>query len=62
MLRYGKNEELKNNTTYFTENTSEIVQREETVRDLGVLLSDDGRFKKHLEKVVGTVRQKTSRA
>ena len=59
VLRYGKNEELKNNTMYFTENTSEIVQREETVRDLGVLLSDDGRFKKHLEKVVGTVRQKT---
>ena len=40
VLRYGKNTELKDSTTYFTENTSEIVEREESLRDLGVLMSE----------------------
>ena len=58
VVRYGKNEELKEATMYFTEDTSEIVQRQETVRDLGVILSEDGGFKHHLEKVVTKTRQK----
>ena len=58
VMRYGKNENLKENTMYFTEDTSEIVERQEVIRDLGVLLSEDGGFKHHLEKVVTKTRQK----
>ena len=31
VVRYGKNENLKNETLYFTENTENIVERHETV-------------------------------
>ena len=59
LLRYGKNTELKESTTYFTEDTSEIVEREEVVRELGILLSEDGCFKNHIDKVVAKSKQKS---
>ena len=58
LLRYGQNENLKNETMYFTEDTSEVVERKEVVRDLGVLMSDDGLFKHHLERVISKTKQK----
>ena len=60
VLRYGKNTELKESTTYFTENTSEIVEREESVRDLGVIMSEDATFKLQIDKVVAKANQKAS--
>ena len=51
VVRYGKDENLKNETLYFTENTENIVERQEVVRDLGVLMSDDATFKDQIEKV-----------
>ena len=59
LLRYGKNEDIKNNTMYFTEDTSDLVEREEVVRDLGVMLSEDAQFKNHIDKVVAKTRQKS---
>ena len=59
VVRYGKDENLKNETLYFTENTENIVERQEVVRDLGVMMSDDGSFKDQIEKVAKKVRQKT---
>ena len=44
---------------YFTENTEHIVERQEVVRDLGVLMSDDATFRDQVEKVARKVRQKT---
>ena len=58
VVRYGKDENLKNETLYFTENTENIVERQEVVRDLGVLMSDDATFKDQIEKVAKKVRQK----
>ena len=52
LLRYGPKEELKNNTLYFTDNTQHVIERYSSVRDLGVILSDDGRFEIHIEKVI----------
>ena len=60
VLGYGKNTELKDSTTYFTENTSEIVEREESLRDLGVLMSEDALFKLQIDKVVARANQKAS--
>ena len=59
VVRYGKDENLKDETLYFTENTENIVERYETVRDLGVMMSDDATFKDQIEKVAKKVRQKT---
>ena len=59
VMRYGNDEELKNNTNYFTEETSEIIERFENLRDLGVIMSDDGSFDEQIIKVVKKVRQKT---
>ena len=50
VVRYGKDENLKNETLYFTENTENIVERQEVVRDLGVMMSDDASFKDQIEK------------
>ena len=55
LLRYGPKEELKNNTLYFTDDTQHIIERYSSVRDLGVILSDDGRFETHIEKVIKKV-------
>ena len=52
---YGGNEDIKNDTNYFTNDTSDIIDRSETLRDL----TDDANFTSHIEKVMKKVRQKT---
>ena len=38
VLRYGPNEDLKNETLYFTDNTEHIIERFSSLRDLGVTM------------------------
>ena len=57
-VRYGQNEDLKNSTMYFTANMEDVIQQFSSIRDLGVMISDDARFDTHIEKVVSKVRQK----
>ena len=59
VVRYGQNEELKNNTEYFSGAYEEIIERFETIRDLGVQLSDDASFNEQIENVCKTARQKS---
>ena len=59
VMRYGQNEELKNNTLYLTEDANEVIERFETVKDLGVIMSEDATFNEHIEAVAKKVRQKT---
>ena len=59
VIRYGDDEDLKNNTEYCTKGTNDIIDRYETLRDLGVILSDDATFNEHVQHVVKKVRQKT---
>ena len=59
VVRYGPNEELKNSTEYFSGSYDEIIERFETVRDLGVQLSDDASFNAQIEKVIKKARQKS---
>ena len=35
-----------------------IIERSETLKDLGVILNDEGNFKDHIEKSLGKARQK----
>ena len=58
LLRYGNNEEIKNNTIYFTTNMEEVIDQFSSLRDLGVIMSDSARFDDHIEKVATTVRRK----
>ena len=37
VIRYGNNKDLKEDTNYFTEDTGEIIERFETLQDLGVI-------------------------
>ena len=58
LLRYGTDEDLKENTLYFTANMEEIIQQYSSLRDLGFIMTDNGRFEEHIDKVTRTVRQK----
>ena len=59
VVRYGPNEELKNNTTYFAGNYDEVIEIFSSVRDLGIQLADDGTFDEHTENVCKKARQKS---
>ena len=58
VIRYGPNEELKNNTTYFSGKYEEVIEQYSSLRDLGVQLQDDGTFAEHIANVCRKARQK----
>ena len=58
LLRYGPDEDMKDSTLYFTANMDDVIQQCSSLRDLGVILADNGKFEEHIEKVTKTVRQK----
>ena len=58
VLRYGKNQELKENTIYFTGEMEETITGVNQCRDLGVIMQDDASFTLQQEKVAIKVRQK----
>ena len=57
-MRYGAKEELKNSTSYFTEHMEDVIQQFASLRDLGIAMSESGKFEEHIDKVVRTVRRK----
>ena len=57
VMRHGLNEDVKNDTIYFTDNMENVIDRFTSVKDLGMILSDDSRFEEHIDKVSKTVRQ-----
>jgi hypothetical protein len=58
VIRYGENEDLKNETSYFAGNYDEVIERFNSLRDLGVQLSDDGKFDEHIENTCNKSRKK----
>jgi hypothetical protein len=58
LMRYGPNEEIKDNTLYLTEDAEDIIERFPSLRDLGVIMSDTGRFDDHIDHVAKKVRGK----
>ena len=58
ILRYGKDQELKNSTEYLTPDAEDLIQRKECLRDLGIQMSEDGKFSNHIDSVSSRVRQK----
>ena len=55
-VRYGRDKELQNTIPYHS-NTGSIIAENETVRDLGVLMSKDGTFKTHIKNLGDTAKK-----
>ena len=58
LLRYGKNQELKDGTSYFPADDN-IIEEKEVLRDLGIMMNNVATFDEHIEKVCKTVKQKS---
>ena len=59
VVRYGRNSDLKEDTLYFTGDMTEVIEQVETVKDLGVMLTDDAKFDKQIENVCKKSKQKS---
>ena len=57
LLRYGKNEDLKNSTFYLSAD-NEVIEEKETLRDLGITVNNQGTFDDHISNVCVKVKQK----
>jgi hypothetical protein len=55
MLRYGRNSELIESTSYLS-NTGSTIQPKTALKDLGVTMSNSGHFTDHINKITETVR------
>ena len=51
LLRFGKNDDLKAATEYKSP-TGEVIEEKESLRDLGITMSNDLSFDEHIEKIV----------
>ena len=60
VMRYGPNTSIKESTSYFTPNLEDIIEEKDSLRDLGIIMSNDGAFSSHVELVCGKVKQKSS--
>ena len=58
VMRYGKNEELKNTCNYLTPNAEELIERKEIVKDLGIKMNDKANFNDHVNFVTSKVKQR----
>ena len=58
LIRYGKNEELKHDTMYFSADNY-VIEEKEVLRDLGVMMNNQATFDDHVYKVCQSVKQKS---
>ena len=58
ILRYGKNSDIKQSTFYLSAN-NEIIEEKEHLRDLGVLVNNQGTFNDHIDQICSKVKQKS---
>ena len=58
LVRYGKNEKIKDDTLYFTDNMEDVIERYEKLKDLGVIMNDKADFTDHVTNVTKKTRQK----
>ena len=54
LIRYGTKTDIKENTLYFTPEHEKIIEETDVIKDLGVNLTADMKFSKHVEKVIAT--------
>ena len=51
-MRYGKNQSLKDDYIYFTDEMNLPIEDNENQRDLGVYMSNNGNFNHHIEVII----------
>ena len=59
VIKFGSNEELKNDYLYMTPNNDDYIQEIETVKDLGILIDSDLKFTSHVTSVIKKVKQRS---
>ena len=52
------NKDFRNDTMYFTNTYEHVIEQFSSLSDMGIILSEDGRFEHNIEKVSKQVRQK----
>ena len=57
-IRHGKNSQIKEDTNYFSGEMEEVIGEEESTRDLGVIMQNDGSFSLQIEKAGTKARRK----
>ena len=60
VLRYGQNDDLKQSTCHLRPNSEDIIGEKESLRDLGIIMSNDASFSIHVELVCSKVNQKSA--
>ena len=58
LVRFGNNEEIKDDTIYFTGDNKEVIERFEKLKDLGVIMNQKATFTDQIDHVEKKVRQK----
>ena len=59
LLRSGQCDFIQESTDYFTGDYTDIIERKEHLRDLGVIVQEDLLFTHHIAKVISNVRSKS---
>jgi ribonuclease P/MRP protein subunit RPP40 len=57
VLQYGSQTELKESYNYLTPADSDLIESKDCLKDLGVIMSADGKFDSHIAAVVQKVRK-----
>ena len=60
LLRYGKDEDLRKNTMYFTPDMEDVIEERESLRDLGVIMNRSASFKDHVHLVTRKLIKKVA--
>ena len=58
VLRYGKNEELKEDTVYFSAGMETVIDQVNSCKDLGIMMTDNAKFDDQIDQASGKARQK----
>ena len=58
VLRYGKDQEIKNDTTYFTDDWESPIGAYSHHKDLGIYMSDSRKFDHHIDELCKKVRKR----
>ena len=57
-LKYGRNSEMKDEYEYVNSEFPQFIENVNSTRDLGIIMSTDGHFDEHIDKVVTKSRQR----
>ena len=59
VLRYGEDQNIKDNTLYFTGEMEHVIMQVDQCKDLGVTMQDNATFATHIDNVIRKVKQKS---